>query len=80
MSTNKKMLRPRVVVLIDTINGLDSAGRAALEKECDTTIENLRHIAYGKGYCSIQQAVSIANAVKGVSMTDLLPALASVKA
>ena len=74
-----KTYRPRVHQLIDAINGADDEGRAALAAECQTSIGNLRQIAYGFGACSLSQAVLIVDAVEGVTLGDLCPAILGVR-
>lgn len=74
-----KKYRPRVTALLDAINSADAGGRYTLASRCGTTVDNLRQIAYGFGACSLNQAVLIANAVDGVTLSDLYPALADVE-
>lgn len=75
-----KTYRPRVFELIDAINNADDEGRAALAAACQTSIGNLRQIAYGFGACSISQAVLIVDAVDGITLGDLCPALLGSRA
>ena len=81
MTTNKTPLkRPPVAPLIEAINAADDLGRNNMAARCGTSVENLRQIGYGYGSCSLALAKNIvAEGLPGVTITDLLPALAGVE-
>ncbi len=67
--------RPPINSLINLINGLNNEQRQQLAKNCNTSVGNLRQIAYGFGGCSLSLAMSICKACDNVQLEQLLPEL-----
>lgn len=73
---NNERLRPVVVVLRDKINNMSIEEREVFAEKCDTSIDNLRQIAYGWGGCSLTKASLIVAACDNeIQLSDLIPAL-----
>ena len=54
----------RIERLIDLINSLEKQDRVSFARNAQTTLGNLRQIAYGNGRCSAELAIRIAKQSK----------------
>ncbi len=69
-------MRSRIQKLIDLINSLSNSEKEVFATACETSIGNLRQIAYGHGFCSPAKAQAISKASQySVTPHDIRPDL-----